>query len=445
MQIHRSRSEGRLAGLVLLSAVMLAPTLALAQPQHTLEDMTVTARKQEQRAFDVPLSLSVLQDEGLSRLRSSGMDIRFLNNRVPSLQAESSFGRFFPRFYIRGLGNTDFDMNASQPVSVMYDGIVLENAQLKSTPVFDVERIEVLRGPQGTLFGRNTTAGFIKIESARPTWDVEGYGRLSYGRFNSVNFEGALSGPLIPSILAARASVLVQRRSHWVDNTYTGEDGARGGYRDVAGRLQFLLTPVENFSGRFKVHIRDFDGSPRLFRANVLKLGHTDLVSGFRRDKIGHDADSDARVSGHGFASELHYTLGPVELISLTGGEWLDGLSRGDVDGGYGAVFHPPSGPGLIPFPAETADRIPSLRQLSQEFRLEHTAWQRLNWRGGVFYLHEELDMFGLNYDTLAGNIENGRIQHEPTDRGVGRVYRGHLRPDREHRNRRRGARLRGR
>ena len=98
----------------------------------------------------------------------------FLNNRVPSLQAESSFGRFFPRFYIRGLGNTDFDMNASQPVSVMYDGIVLENSQLKSTPVFDIERIEVLRGPQGTLFGRNTTAGVIKIESARPTWDWEG-------------------------------------------------------------------------------------------------------------------------------------------------------------------------------------------------------------------------------------------------------------------------------
>ena len=397
---------------VVVWAVGLVDT-AVAQPRQILEDITVTARKQEQIAFDVPLSLSVLQDEGLTRIRSSGKDIRFLSNRVPSLQAESSSGRFFPRFYIRGLGNTDFDMNASQPVSVMYDGVVLENAQLKSTPVFDVERIEVLRGPQGTLFGRNTTAGVIKIESARPTWDWEGYGRLSYGRFDGVNFEGALSGPLIPSVLAARASVLVQRRSDWVDNTYTGKDNAQGGYDDIAGRIQFLLTPTENLSGRFKVHIRDFDGPPRLFRANVLKPGHSDLVSGFRRDQIAHDSDGEAEASGHGFASELHYTLGPVELISLTGGEWLDSFVRGDVDGGYGAVFSPPSGPGLIPFPAETADGISALRQLSQEFRLEHTAWQRLNWRVGFFYFHEELDMFGLNYDTLNGSVVNGRIRHE--------------------------------
>ena len=383
MKFHRSRREGVLPWVVLLWAAMLLPSIVLAQPQHTLEDITVTARKQEQRAFDVPLSLSVLQGEGLDRLRSSGMDVRFLSNRVPSLQAESSFGRFFPRFYIRGLGNTDFDMNASQPVSVMYDGIVLENAQLKSTPVFDIERIEVLRGPQGTLFGRNTTAGVIKIESARPTWEWEGYGRLSYGRFNSVNFEGALSGPLIPSVLAARASLLVQRRSDWIDNTYTGKNNALGGYDDIAGRVQFVWTPVENFSGWFKVHVRDFDSNARVFRANILRPGRTGLRSGLRRDKTAQDAGNPQYLASHGFATELHYTLGEFRLISLTGGDWLDGRSRGDVDGGFGAVWSPPSGPGLIPFPTETADGLSALRQLSQEFRLEHTAWQRLDWRVG--------------------------------------------------------------
>ena len=76
--------------------------------------------------------------------------------------------------------------------------------------------------------------------------------------------------------------------------------------------------------------------------------------------------------------------------------DWLDGRSRGDVDGGYGAVWSPPSGPGLIPFPTETADGLSALRQLSQEFRLEHTVWQRLDWRVGVFYFHEELDIEGF-------------------------------------------------
>ena len=127
-----------LGGWIVLLWVVLLPSLVLAQPQHTLEDITVTARKQEQRAFDVPLSLSVLQGEGLDRLRASGMDVRFLTNRTPSLQVMSGFGRIYPYFFIRGLGNTDFDMNASQPVSVMHDGIVLENPWLKGHPIFDV-------------------------------------------------------------------------------------------------------------------------------------------------------------------------------------------------------------------------------------------------------------------------------------------------------------------
>ena len=172
-----------------------------------LEEVMVTARKREQRSFDVPLSVSTLRGEKSDALRSSGMDVRFLSNRTPSLQMESSFGRVFPRFYIRGLGNTDFDLNASQPVSVLYDGIVLENALLKGFPAFDLDRIEVLRGPQGTLFGRNTPAGTVKFESARPTQKLEGYGRLSYGQFNTSNFEGAVSGPVVPSVLSARLSL----------------------------------------------------------------------------------------------------------------------------------------------------------------------------------------------------------------------------------------------
>ena len=381
--------------------------------QQAFEEITVTARKQEQRAFDVPLSLSVLRGEGLDRLRASGMDIRFLTNRAPSLQVESGFGRAAPRFYIRGLGNTDFDMNASQPVAVMLDGIPLENPFLKGIPIFDVERVEVLRGPQGTLFGRNTPGGILKFESALPTWDLEGYSRLSYGRFNGVNFEGAVSGPLIPSVLAARASLLVQRRDDWVDNAFSGENDAFAGYREVAGRMQFLWTPVENFSGRFKVQVRDFDGNARMFRANVVRQGRSDLGPGFRRDKVWLDGKNSQTLGEHGFSAEMQYTLGDFRLISLTGGEWLDSFSRGDVDGGFGAAWSPPSGPGLIPFPSETADGVSALRQLTQEIRLESTAWQRLDWRVGFFYFHEDMEAEGFSYDTLAGNEQNGYIRQQ--------------------------------
>ena len=149
------------------SAMLSISTMAIADEEVAeiimLEEVVVTAQKREQRSFDVPLSISTLRGEKSDALRSSGMDVRFLSNRTPSLQMESSFGRIFPRFYIRGLGNTDFDLNASQPVSVLYDGIVLENALLKGFPAFDLDRIEVLRGPQGTLFGRNTPAGTVQV------------------------------------------------------------------------------------------------------------------------------------------------------------------------------------------------------------------------------------------------------------------------------------------
>ena len=367
-----------------------------------MEEVVVTAQKREQRSFDVPLSVSTVRGEKFDTLRSSGMDVRFLSNRTPSLQMESSFGRVFPRFYIRGLGNTDFDLNASQPVSVLHDGIVLENALLKGFPAFDLDRIEVLRGPQGTLFGRNTPAGTVKFESARPTQSLEGYGRLGYGRFNSVNFEGAVSGPVIPSVLSARLSLLTQRRGDWVDNEYTDEENALGGHRDLAGRLQLLWTPLPKLRAWFKFHARDLDGTARLFRANILIRGEGDLVQDFARNSIAHDGRNEQTLNTHGLAAEVRYDIGDFQLVSLTGLERLTTFSRGDIDGGFGAAFSQPSGPGEIPFPSETASGIPTLRQFSQEFRLMSTGASRLAYQLGLYYFREFVEMEDFNYNTLA-------------------------------------------
>src|SRR5207249_3771842 len=156
---------------------------------------------------DVPNSVSAVRGELLEVLNSSGQDVRLLAARVPSLNIESSFGRAFPRFYIRGLGNTDFDLNASQPVSLVLDDVVQENPILKGFPIFDLERIEVLRGPQGTLFGRNSPAGVIKFDSAKPERKFGGYGSISYGTHATTNLEGALNVPLSDS-WAVRVSLL---------------------------------------------------------------------------------------------------------------------------------------------------------------------------------------------------------------------------------------------
>ena len=405
---------------VLVFFVLLSVSLTVADDEkteevYTLEEVVVTARKREQLSFEVQLSVSTIRGDKFDALRSSGLDLRFLSNRTPSLQMESSFGRVFPRFYIRGLGNTDFDLNASQPVSVLYDGVVLENTMLKGFPVFDLDRIEVLRGPQGTLFGRNTPAGTVKFESARPTQTLEGYGRISYGRFNSANFEGAVSGPLVPSVLSARLSLLAQERGDWIGNEHTTEENILGGHRDLAGRLQLLWTPIPKLKAWFKLHARDLDGTSRLFRANILAPDEGGLVEDFARDSIAHDGRNEQTMRSGGLSAEVRYDIGNFQLVSLTGLERLTTFSRGDIDGGYGAAFLPSSGPGVIPFPSETASGIPLLNQFSQEVRLMTTGESRLAYQFGLYYFREFVRMEDFNYDTLAEGVQDGLVRQEQT------------------------------
>jgi iron complex outermembrane receptor protein len=114
---------------------LCVPALAQEEPaeevkmldEPLLEEIVVTAQKREETVKEIPVSVTALPQSTLGVLTAGGADVKFLSGRVPSVIAESSFGRAFPRFYIRGLGNTDFDLNASQPVSMYYDEVVLEN------------------------------------------------------------------------------------------------------------------------------------------------------------------------------------------------------------------------------------------------------------------------------------------------------------------------------
>jgi len=214
-----SLSRNVLAAAIALPLAALAQNAPRQSEPQTLDTLNVTAQRKVENIREVPVSITTLAGEPLDVLGSSGADIRFLSGRVPSLNIESSYGRAFPRFYIRGLGNTDFDLNASQPVSLVYDDVVQESPLLKGFPIFDLEQIEVLRGPQGTLFGRNTPAGVVKFESAKPTQETGGYAQINFGSDDLFNFEGAVGGALSPR-WSARMSALYQHRGDSVRNTY---------------------------------------------------------------------------------------------------------------------------------------------------------------------------------------------------------------------------------
>lgn len=382
-----------------------------------VETITVTAQKREQDPQDVPISLSTLDYEQVDLLTSGGADVKAISGRVPSLVMESSFGRAFPRFYIRGLGNTDFDLNASQPVSMIYDEVVLENPIVKGMPIWDIERVEVLRGPQGTLFGRNTPAGIVKFDSRKPTQQFEGYARASLGTFSTTDVKAAVSGGLSDTV-SARLSVLYQSRSDWVDNGFSGQSDALGGYDNSAYRLQFLFEPNDRFTGLVNLHGWDVDGTARIFRANIIQPGTNDLVPDFEHDRIFHDGMNEQDISATGATVKLDYDFGDMTLTSVTGLESLDMFSRGDIDGGFGASFAPPFGPGFIPFFSETADGIPDLDQFTQEIRLSSNDGGDYDWIVGAFFFSEDLRAETTSFVSVApGNpIEGFAFQEQDAD-----------------------------
>lgn len=396
---------------VAIAAAVFAPTLFAQEAAKTdsagvLDTIQVTADRRSENIQDVPMSISTVSGEQLQAIRSGGEDVRVLSARIPSLYIESSFGRTFPRFYIRGLGNSDFDLNASQPVSLILDDVVQENPMLKGFPMFDIEQVEVFRGPQGTMFGRNTPAGVVKFSSVKPSDEVSGYGVISLGSNETVNLEGAIGGKLGDG-WSARLSALSQHRGDFVDNTYTGEKDALEGYDDRAIRGQLMYTS-DNFNALFNVHGRDLEGTARLFRANMIELGTNNPVAGFDRDKVSIDGVNEQNLSQFGASANLRWNFDQLSLISITGYESVDSFSRGDIDGGFGASYAPPYGPGFIPFSAESADGLPEHTQFTQEFRLESNLGGKFEWQTGLYYFNEDIVIESFNYDTLFTQQQNG-------------------------------------
>lgn len=408
MRSVRSIMASSAAIAVATASLFIAPAAyaqdETAQNSAALGEIVVTAQRREENLQDVPLSVTAVSGDQLGAITAGGVDIRGISGRVPSLLVESSFGRTFPRFYIRGLGNTDFDFNASQPVSLIYDDVVLENPILKGFPIFDMERVEVLRGPQGTLFGRNTTAGIVKFDSVKPSDVAGGYGKISYGRFNAMNLEGGFGGPLSEKV-SVRVSGMYQRQDDYVDNVIPSKTtkNAFEGYEEYAARVQFLIKPSDDFDILLTGQLRSLDGTARLFRANVFTRGQEGLNANFDRYRVSVDGKNEQRVDTQNMTARMTYDAGAVSFISVTSYWTGDATSVGDVDGGFGANFLPRNlyGPGEIPFTAETRDSVPTLKQFTQEFRVASNNDGPLSYQAGVFYFNENLDIVSENYSTM--------------------------------------------
>ncbi|MCC2603890.1 TonB-dependent receptor [Planctobacterium marinum] len=385
-----------------------------AEDNSGLETITVKAQKRTQSIQDVPISISALNGEKFEAIFSGGDDILSLAARAPGLNAESSNGRVAPRFYLRGLGNTDFDLAASQPVSIVMDDVVKENVILKSFPLFDIEQVEVLRGPQGSLFGRNTTAGIVKFDTRKPTQEFEAFVEASLGSMSTANLEAAVGGGLSDN-LSGRFSILSQNRGDWIDNAFTGENDAMGGYNELAWRGQLLWEPgLGDTSVLLQVYGRDLEGTASIFRANALTTGSNEFNSTYDRDVVYYDADLDGdgqqdrnpqNYENTGVTLRIDKELrNDITFSSITDYNVAEGDSLGDIDGGVsvpgdydndGEIDN--TYPGFIPFTAVTQDRLDDLHQFTHEVRFVESGPDDLDWTIGAYVFDAEFDVTSID------------------------------------------------
>ena len=378
----------------------------------------VTAQRRTENSMKVPVSVSVLSSDKLNDYAAAGGDtLLSLSGKVPSLYAETSTGRIFPRFYIRGLGNIDFYLGASQPVEIIQDDVVEEHVVLKSNPAFDIAQVEVLKGPQGSLFGRNTTAGIIKIDTAQPTDTWQGQGSVSYGTYNSVNADLGIGGPLNKDgTLSFRLSGLYQHRDNWISNTYSGpsDDGTKPGHNVMDGfderdvRLQILAKPTDRLTVRLSGHYRDYDGSASIFYRGSIIKGTNQVPDSFDRKDVAYDEaqNNPQAYKTHGVSLKADYDLGIATLTSITAWEHLSGYSRGDTDGGAAANFGGVAPNICAAGCGESQGRVRGLDQWTQEVRLASSDTGRFKWQiGGIYFDQRDNTEFDQRSFFLTSNV----------------------------------------
>ncbi len=192
------------------------PQAVAAAPRRTIQEVIVTAQKTEQNIRDVPISMTVIDDEFIAEQGIT--DYRDLALHAPNAHVDPGNG-LFPDINVRGFGSALSNKAFEQSVGLNIDGVPYGRTGYFQGPLYDLDRVEILRGPQGTLFGRNTTAGLLNVAAKRPTDELSGAVGLELGDLERRRFEGAVGGPILPRLVNFRISGLSDERDGLIENT----------------------------------------------------------------------------------------------------------------------------------------------------------------------------------------------------------------------------------
>lgn len=367
-----------------------------------LEEITVTAQKREQNIQDVGGSITAISGEQFKEL---GFDtVLDVATQTPNLNFSAPSGAGSnPSISIRGVGISDFADSNEGPVAMYIDEVYLGSLAGQAANVFDIERIEVLRGPQGTLYGRNTTGGLVHFVTNKPTEELEGYAELTYGSWGKTKFEGAVSGSLSDTI-RGRISLYHDENDGTQRDRGTGE---RGNVVDVtAYRGQLDIDLGDELVLELNAHGGKIDNKTQLYKhRGLLDAGGAPCsVSAVEArqcfDAFGfRDPESDPRsvltdgigqtpleIDTFGAYAKLTWARDEWELVSITAYEEVDKYLQDTTFPGFiGST--PPMPIGLLLHPFFFTDNS----QITQELRLSHTT-DEFTWVAGFYYFDDEKD-----------------------------------------------------
>jgi len=214
-----------------------------------LASVIVTAQKRTERLSDVPASISVVGGDELAKSRiSSAGDLVQL---IPNLQMNGAIGNSQPIYSIRGVSMNDYSLNQNAPIATYYDEVYKGNAGLLGVAYYDLERVEVLRGPQGTLYGKNATGGAVNLITRAPKFDTDGYLTLSTGNYNRFEAQGAAEMPFSDTV-AARVAFTIARANGWFDDLLPGKPNEQS-TRNWGVRASLLFRPSDEFSATLRM------------------------------------------------------------------------------------------------------------------------------------------------------------------------------------------------
>ena len=373
--------------LHLLCSILISVTPSIAYANTELDELnllsledllniTVTAEKQVSTLQEVDISMTTFSNKQLNT--SYIQDIQALSSYTPNMTFNRIGGQ--AQIYLRGIGSDAIGAGSDASTTVHQDGIYLGRPEMALAHFLDVERIEVLRGPQGTLYGRNSVGGTINIISAGPTPDWDGYANLSVGNFNHREFSGAIGGPLSDKsgIRLALKKIL--------NSGFTQDLDPRGGDKiDDTNSLNVRAILETEFrqDTQFKLiadwyHLRDHGRSIR--SVDDLSLAHdraAERVSDFHDVRNNLDTFNDNETGG--VAAQVDFNFDNFQLTSITGFRMLNASSSFNTDGTE------------IDITETQFER--KQEQISQEIRLVYDDAAHWNWLVGVYLLHEDSDM----------------------------------------------------